>query len=259
MDDVLLAAIQITNKTRVLWPGKKEPGQFKMEEQIASFSADGHKYYHVADAEPVQTANSTSVIDLAVEKKLFVLPATNQLVAIAKAAGFEENKDLYVPFTHGDIPFDDQEQWILLMESAAEDNIKQFSFFCSKWSKKHDIGNIDLKNCFKVPAEGIEVIYPSNNKPSLLTPTFGLNEMRKVINETVTKYLGKYSVNSDGTRTAFIAPNGAMYISKGTGIIKTLLAANFKKCDDIPVFYLSGSEQITDPELAAEWEAIPYI
>lgn len=193
-------------------------------------------------------ATNNSTVAFVSEGEMYVAPYTRSLIiALIKAGFLREN--FYVPFSNGDLPQYEWNQWESLRDSAhqsyEDDLITEYEKYCDE----HCIGTISektLENCFEIPEEGIKVKY--QHFEDIYYPFMNHGFFQNECN----KYLGKYCFNNG--RVVFIYRNGKTYVTKGYKIVEELKAAGFSRTDLFVPF--SNGEKICNYVLREKWESI---
>lgn len=191
-------------------------------------------------------ATSNSTVCFIVDRKIYVTPATRQVMATLKAAGLTEKSNFVVPFDNGSYPKEAQKKWKTLRDAQILSRYHDYEVDCMKYCDEHGIGEISsetMRRCLKIPRGGIPV--NDHGYKFLCKP-----ECSEFFVDSIDiEMLGKYC--SNGGKVAFIYRDGHTYVAKGNDIINELRQAGYTE----KFFYVpfSKSEQITDPYWETEW------
>jgi len=193
-------------------------------------------------------ATNNSTVCYVADGEIFATPYTRFALSTLRNAGFSRS-EFYVPFSKGDYPKFEQDQWNILREKARKTYEEDFISDCNKFCDEHYIGCISdksLKNCFQMPVSGVRV------------KRFGFEDCYyPVISSTCLDYvaserIGKFCCNNG--RVVFVYRDGKTYVTKGYKVLSELRAAGYKESGLFVPF--SNGEEIVDPVLKAIWDKI---
>lgn len=195
-------------------------------------------------------ANNSTVTFVNDQGEVFVTPYTRQVIMTLDNAGYKNcHSNFYVPFSNGDYPIKEKNQWLLLRKKAQQSYGSDFISDCTNWCDEHHIRGISkesLQGCFKMPNMGV----PIENR-SIESRYFPVCNQTCCDSVVVTK-LGKYCTNNG--KCVFVYRDGSTYVSRGYWILDELRAAGF--CESGIFVPFSNGEEITDLKLKAQWENI---
>lgn len=193
--------------------------------------------------------NNSTVCFVNDQGKVFATPYTRLAIQTLRDAGLKSSR-FYVPFSNGDVPKKEKAYWERLRENARRSYENDYISDCNQWCDKHYIKTISdesLKDCFCMPLYGVPV--KSHGFDDRYYPVCN----QTCVDCTVVDLLGKYCTNNG--KCVFVYRDGKTYIANGYWIIDELRVAGYSKHGFFVPF--SNGEEITDPILKAEWEAVP--
>lgn len=128
---------------------------------------------------------------------------------------------------------------------------QEYEKFCSEWCDKHHIGRLsqaELKRCLKIPTGGLRVDHP--HFAAVYFPHCGLSDGENIITQRLCNF---YQENG---KVLFVYRDGNTYLTQGYWAIEKLTNIGFYRgLGRIPIPLSCNNSKITDPTLAAKWEA----
>ena len=239
MKELMTNSIHISDSICVCWPQYGEDKEELID--IAHIRSKFNDAYNV----------NNSTICYIVNHNVYVTPYTNAAIATLEKAGLTRQL-FYVPLSNWDYPKDEdlRTKWFHLRELARESFLRDYEMNCRKWCDEFGIKELSkatMARCMRIPQEGIPIKTPYYE--SFCYPA--CNEF--CTNRIVFDRLGRYCMNNG--IVLFVYRDGHSYLAKGCKIIDELIDAGYVKSDlFVP---LSNGEQISDSELASQWEQIP--
>ncbi|MBQ3476233.1 hypothetical protein IJH26_01840 [Candidatus Saccharibacteria bacterium] len=104
LEELKHISVQATPGTKVYWPKEDRIGALDMSRVAAKFG--GHPVYNYGGKR-----NHKTLAFIDENSNFYVVPCTSERINTLIENGFAR-EDFYVPFSHGDIPFDGQELWL---------------------------------------------------------------------------------------------------------------------------------------------------
>lgn len=193
-------------------------------------------------------ATNNSTVCFVSENEIFVTPITRFTMSSLNSAGFH-SEYFYVPFSNGDYPKYEQNEWNSLRKKAQQFYVEEFIEDCNSYCDEHHIGTISeetLQNCFEIPATGVEVkhLYFENcYYPIIRSLCFDC---------TAADHIGHFCTNNG--KVVFVYRDGKTYVAKGYKILNELRNAGYTESGLFVPF--SNGEQIQNPILRERWESI---
>lgn len=228
-------SLMVNDNTVVVYPQVREEHRLHVEELIPKFNGC--------------FAVNNSTVSFIHEHKFFVTPYTRKGVEALRVAYFHE-RYFYVPFSNCDYPKYEQYRWNELRAKARRSYEEDFRNDCIAYCDERHVGELNeeiLKNCFKIPREGVHVKHPSYETcvyPHITSEGLDCSVINK---------LGRFCTNNG--KVVFVYRDGSTYVAKGYGVLKELQAAGYREVSMLFVPFSNG-EQILDPVLHQQWEGI---
>lgn len=186
------------------------------------------------------------IIAFVSESILYVIPYTRKTMDILINAGFS-HKSMYVPFSNGDYPIQEELHWNTLKKKAHEELICEFSSDCEKFSDEHGFAVLAeslMAKCFEIPLDGVQIQY--RRSKSIYYPE--ITEL--CLNRIAVNKIGHYHI-SNGT-CVFVYRNGKTYVTRSGEVVMALCKGGYT---EIPLFVpFSSEETIIDPIYAEQWK-----
>ena len=194
-------------------------------------------------------AMNNGIVCFVSDNVVYVTPYTREAQEALRVAGMGR-ADFCVPFSNSDYPKYEKAKWRRLRELATESYYCDYEVDAAEWCDKYGIGELSketMERCFRIPRSGVAISHPDMS--DIIYPAC---RDERCVDCIVTEKLGLYCTNN--SRVVFIYRDGHTYVTKGYGIIDELRRAGYARGELFVPF--SNGERITDPCLAAQWDAI---
>ena len=229
---VIKESLNLSGIVKVCWP-------YRLKKPVSDYDSSEllkyNDYYSV----------NNSTLCFVYKDNIYVTPYTKKKLATLKRT--LKQGSFYVPFSNGDYPLLEKEQWLRMRNDALMEHFRNIEEECSKICDERSIkslANDVLDRCFRIPLCGIAVKQYFHN-----TRVYAHCNESCIDANTLNK-LGKYCSNNG--IVVFIYRDGHTYVTHGYWIVNKLKESGFK--ESILFVPFSNGEQITDPVLSEQWE-----
>ena len=231
----LTGSVKVSNDTKVLFPREQRLEKLDVSELMRPEFACTYD------------TNNSTIVFVDIHMVVYVTPYTREAIKTLQGEGFTR-KSMYVPFSNGDVPYEENFRWIALRNAALESYKKDYENDCREWADQHGIGEISeqlLKCCFRIPEKGVQVkhlyfddtYYPLTNE--LCLDCIGVD------------LIGKFCVNNGVV--VFVYRDGHTYVCRNSDVLRSLREAGYRESDLFVPF--SNGEQIVDSFYRKQFEA----
>lgn len=189
------------------------------------------------------------------EAEFYAFPSTEEVARILIEDGYRYDNSIYVPFSNGDYPLQEAQQWEALRKHYQGPRlIKERRNACLENSKEHGIRKLPKlmlrDKCLHVPEEGINVYSEFHHSGYIISPVV------RSCDCTTEHYLGSYSENNKVV--IFVDADGETYLTGSTSnLFKLLREHGFREIKTMVP--LSNGETIEEDKYKSKWKRVLHL